>query len=174
MNQSYSCIPKKEGRKAKVLCFVLFILAVAAFVAANYLPAAKGVGQLFAALLLLLFIQITTKFLLTEYCYKWENGTLSISAKQGSRIKNQGGVPVHSRCILLTEGEWKKTKKQYSIESRFSYLQNLSSPRTHYLLCPGKQGYVCLSFEPDDTLLALLREKITPASEAQTQNPENL
>ncbi|MBR7165036.1 MAG: hypothetical protein IKD18_02045 [Clostridia bacterium] len=169
MNQSYSCIPKKEDRKAKVLCFVLFILAVSSFVAASYLPAAKGVGQLFAALLLLLFIQITTKFLLTEYCYHWENDTLYISAKQGGRIKNQGGVPVHSRCILLTAGEWKKTKKQYRIESRFSYLQNLSSPRTHYLLCPGERGYVCLIFEPDETLFTLLKEKIASVQEEQPE-----
>ena len=92
-HEPYTCIPARRGKKETVLCFALLILAALSFFFAARFPAGRAVGQLISVVLLLLFILISSKFLLTEYRYHLEDGTLSISLRQGSRVKQQGSIP---------------------------------------------------------------------------------
>lgn len=156
----YRCTPKKESRPAVILCAGLLLCAFAAFFAASTLPAGRALGQLFAALFLMGFVYLSTKYLLTEYTYLLEGKTLSLSTLQGKRIRNLGGIPVSAKCRLLTKEEWKKEKKSISLKARFSLCQNLFSNKIYVLLCPGEEGFTALFFEPDETLFRLLKERM--------------
>ena len=112
--------------------------------------------------MLLLFVQITTKYLLTDYRYGFEEGCLVLSSRQGKQEKSLGSIPITSESLLLTRKEWeeKKKDKHKRPAKSFSYCQNLFPENPYYLLTPEGDGFVLLVFEPDKPLLALLKKEI--------------
>ncbi|MBE6713480.1 MAG: hypothetical protein E7580_08245 [Ruminococcaceae bacterium] len=159
--RNYLCRPKRKDRQTKILVILLGILALFLFLLSTRFNAAKGVLQLCSALLFLVVVQFTTRFLLTDYRYGLEDGTLFLSSRQGRREKHLGGLPITSETAILSREEWKARKKEFPLSARFSYCQNLAPEQPYYLLAPEEEkGFVLLTFEPDETLLSLLNEEI--------------
>lgn len=159
--KNYVCEPKPNGTKAKVLVFSLGAAAMIFFIFSIRFPEKKAFLQLFSAALLLLVIQISNRFLLSKYRYALEDGYLLLSYRQGPRDKNLGGIPVTAETLILDQDTWKREKHSYPTSSRFSYCQNLYPEKPYYLLAPEeKGGFLLLIFEPDETLLSLLQERI--------------
>ena len=160
MKQPYSCKPKKKEREAKWICIILLILAFTVFFLSDLFDYFRAAGQLSAVVLLFLFVQITTKFLLTEYEYVLEEDTLYLSSRQGKRIKNLGGIPISERCILQQRKKGEGKKNKLPVKKRFSYCQNLFPCNSYELLCYDGEGMISLIFEPDEILAAMLTERI--------------
>ncbi len=159
--KNYLCRPNRCDRVTKILCIALVFSSAISFYLSTLFPAFKAIGQLISVILLLFFVQITTKFLLTEYRYGLEEGSLYLSCRQGKREKNLGFLPITKSTLLLDKDTWQKSGKQYKIRHSFSYCQNLFPKKAYYLLSPEEDGsYALLVFEPDDTLLLLLKELI--------------
>lgn len=158
--KNYLCRPQRRDRHTKILAFSLLLLAFVSFFLSSYLKELKALGQLMAAIFLVIFIQITTRYLLTDYRYALEDGQLLLSSRQGKREKNLGGIPVNEKSILLDRDAWRRDKKKYRLSARFSYCQNLFPQKAVYLLTQEEKGYVLLIFEPDEALLSLLHEQI--------------
>ena len=167
MKEPYLCYPKKNNKAGKVLCLFLILFSAASFFLSVRFPFWKAALQLLSVILLLLFIQITGKYLLTRYRYGYENATLFLSARQGKKEKSYGSLPVTSTLRLLTKEDWKRGKKAFPLSQRVSLCQNLFPENPCYLLAPDGEKFVLLIFEPDETLLTLLREEI--GKMAQTQ-----
>ncbi len=158
--KNYLCRPERKNTKAKVLVFSLFALAILFFIFSIRFPEAKAFLQLFTAALLLLVVQISNRFLLSQYRYALEDGYLILSYRQGPKEKNLGGIPITAETKLLDRATWEREKHNYLASSRFSYCQNLFPDKPYYLLAPEEKGYLLLIFEPNDTLVALLEEQI--------------
>lgn len=158
--KNYCCQPKKNSRKCIVLCIALLVLSAVAFFLSSYMASFRALGQALSVICLLFFIQLTAKFLLTDYFYTLEEDTLCFSTRQGKRTKSLGSVSLADGLRLYTQKEWDEKKKNFSVGRRFSYCQNLFSEKIRYLLLQDGESVVLLAFEPDDTLLSLLKEKI--------------
>ncbi len=158
--KNYFCKPKRSSKKTEAMVYFLAALAMILFLLSIRFPQIKALLQLFSAAILLIVIQISNRFLLTQYRYGLEDGYLLLSTRQGPREKNLGGIPITSQTVILDRKTWEKEKHNYLTSSRFSYCQNLFPEKPYYLLSPEEKGYVLLIFEPDETLLALLKEKI--------------
>ncbi len=165
---SYCCKPQKKTGPAMVLCVVSLALAVILFYLSNLFEAIRAAGQLISVLLLLLFVQITTKFLLCEYCYHYEEESLKITTMQGKRIKTLGTIPISPEAHLFYKEEWKEKKNDFSIQNRFSYCQNLFPEKEFVLLVPGEKGYLLLCFEPDETLVSVLKEQMKKSEKGES------
>ena len=166
MNQNfYVCRPKKQSTPAILFCLCVLICSVVSFYLAVILPALRAFGQFLSVLLILLFVQITTKFLLTEYYYQWENDRLFVTSRVGKKEKNLGSLFVTPECRLIPKKEWKKAlanRECSPSRQRFSYCQNLFAKGAFVLVCPKEaMGEDCaLIFEPDEVLVGLLKGKI--------------
>ena len=159
--KNYLCRPEAKTEKTKVIVFSLGAAAILLFIFSIRFPEVKALLQLFTAALLLLVIQISNRFLLSKYRYGLEEGFLLLSYRQGPKEKNLGGIPITPETKILDRETWEKEKHRYLASSRFSYCQNLFPEKPYYLLAPEeKGGYLLLIFEPDETLLSLLREQI--------------
>lgn len=156
----YQCNPKKQDKKTKILVFFLTLFAFFIFFLSTRFPAVKAWLQLISAALLLIMIQISTRFLFTQYRYGLEDGHLLLSSRQGPREKHLGGIPLSGEVRILDRKAWEEEKKKTPIASRFSYCQNLYPEKPYYLIAPGEQGAVLLVFEPDETLLSMLKKQI--------------
>ncbi len=160
--KNYLCRPQKKDRAAKGVCLALIVGSAIVFYLSTLFIVIKPVFQFLSVMMLLAFIQITTKFLLTEYRYGLEEENLHLSSRQGRREKNLGFLTITKDTLLFDEKTWKKKKKEFKITHRFSYCQNLFSQNKHYLLSPEENGFVLLVFEPDEILVSLLKERILP------------
>ena len=158
--KNYLCRPRREDKKTKILVLALAVLAFILFFLSIRFPVIKALLQLFSAVLLLIVVQLTTRFLLTDYRYELEDGCLLLSSRQGRREKNLGGIPITAETKLFEQAAWKANRSNYKIAATFSYCQNLTPPNPVYLLSPEERGFVLLTFEPDETLLRLLEEEI--------------
>ncbi len=163
--KNYCCQPKKESRNCVILCIALLFLSAAAFFLSTYMAAFRALGQMATVIFLLLFVQLSSKFLLTEYFYTLEENALYLSTRQGKKKKNPGHVPLSADVKLFTKKEWEEKKETFSVRQRFSYCQNLFSENECYLLFPQEETFVLLVFEPDETLRSLLQEKIKEIKE---------
>ncbi len=161
----YVCRPKKQSFSAIVFCLGSLVFAVVSFYLSAILPAFRALGQLLSVVLLLLFVQITTKFILTEYRYQWEDGRLYVMSLLGKKEKGLGSLFVTSDCYLIPKKEWKAARTRGTVppsRQRFSYCQNLFPKDAFVLVCPEEvMGEDCaLIFEPDEILLELLKSVI--------------
>ena len=82
--KNYICRPKKESKKCVILSVaILFMSAVAFFLSAT-MASFRAVGQMISVVFLLLFVQLSSKFLLTDYFYTLEEEKLFLhSYEQG-------------------------------------------------------------------------------------------
>ena len=159
--KNYVCKPKRQDLVTKILCILLIVGSAVSFYLPTLFPAIKAIGQLVSVVLLLVFVQITTKFLLTEYRYALEEGNLYLSTRQGKREKNLGFLPLGEQTFLYNKETFQNAKPKHKISHKFSYCQNLFPKNPHYLMSPEEDGsFVLLVFEPDETLLSLLKEII--------------
>ena len=159
--KNYLCKPEAKTEKTKVLVFSLAAVAILLFIFSIRFPEVKALLQLFTAALLLLVIQISNRFLLSKYRYALEDGYLLLSYRQGPKEKNLGGIPITAGTKILNRADWEQEKHKFLASSRFSYCQNLFPEKPCYLFAPEeKGGYLLLIFEPDETLLSLLKELI--------------
>ena len=165
--KTYLCKPEKQDKATKFLVFALMGIAFFLFFLSVRFTEIKALLQLFTAALLLLVIQITNRFLLTQYRYGFEDGYLLLSSRQGRKEKSLGGIPITAETKLLDRKTWEREQKSIPVSSRFSYCQNLSPKDPYYLLSPEEKGYVLLIFEPDETLLSLLNQQIQTLKGAQ-------
>lgn len=172
MNQSYLCKPQRKKGEMQCICIILLILAVAVFYLSDLFGIFRAAGQLSAVILLLLFVQITTKFLLTEYEYVLEGSTLYLSSRQGKKVKNLGGIPITVNSVLRSCKTKKNETLERSVKKRFSYCQNLFPAGSYELLCHDGEGYVSLTFEPDETLVALIQNQIEEKKKKEGQAEE--
>jgi hypothetical protein len=156
--REYVCIPAQKGKRPLILCIALLVFSVFSFYWGTLFPQGRAVGQLLAVLFLLLFIQLTNKYLLTEYRYEWREGTLTLSKRQGKRIRFLGSIELKEGYLFLSKKEWKETKDRYPLKNRFSYCRNMATGDASVLLCPDGEKYLLLLFEPDATLCQILRE----------------
>lgn len=155
--KTYLCKPKKQNKSTKILVLFMTCLAFFLFFLSIRFPQIKAILQFLTAALILLVIQLSSRFLLTEYRYGFEDGTLLLSSRQGRREHHLGSVAITAKTKLFPKDAWEKEKGKFSVTSRFSYCQNLTPEQPYYLLTPEeKDGYVLLVFEPDETLLNLL------------------
>lgn len=160
MSQNYVLKPKRNSKSCVSLCIGLLILSAVSFYLSEQTALFRAIGQLISVILLLLFIQITTKFLLTEYEYAIEGETVHFSCRQGRKIKQLGSIILSDRCRLMSKKEFAEQKKKLSISYRLSFCQNLFAPEATVLLCPDEKGCVAVCFEPDEVFLNLLKECI--------------
>ena len=154
---SYLCHPKRHNTPEKVICVSLLVTAILSFYFSNLFSSLRALGQGLSAVLLFFFIFFTIKYLLTDYRYAWENGNLILSSRLGRKEKSLGSIPITKDCRLVKKEQWNKGEAKP--KSRFSYCQNLFPPNAFYLVVSDKESYL-LCFEPDETLLALLRSAI--------------
>lgn len=159
MNE-YICNPKQNQKGTVILCVALLFLAACLFGLSMAFPAVRLWGQVFAVILLLTFVQITNKYLLSRQKYVWKDGQLVFYAVTGKKERILGGVSVTTDCYLYPKEKWEKRKQNHHITRRFSYCQNLFGGDEYILLLPERRDFVMISFEPDEGLAALIREKI--------------
>lgn len=157
--KSYFTKPARDDKPARLLCLAGIFGSVLTFYLSSLLPLFKAAGQLVSVLLLLGVVWISTRFLLTDYRYRYEDGVLHLSSRQGKREKHLGSLPLPEGLRIFTKAQWQENKKEYKIKNRFSYCQNLFPKHPYYLLCPEEESYLLLILEPDETLLGLLKEK---------------
>ncbi len=162
-NQQYRCIPQRKGKRTTVLCGALLILSAVAFYASSFMQGFRVVGQLFSVVLLLCFVQLTTRYLLTGYEYILQGSTLSLYQIRGKNAKQMGSVRLTSDCRLFTEEEWEKQKKTYSVKFRLDLSQNLVSEEKRYLLFPAETDFLLVLLEPNAAFLECIREQILQA-----------
>ena len=160
--KNYLCRPQKKDRTTKLLSLALLVGSAIVFYLSTYFSGIKAILQLISVIMLLIFVQITTKFLLTEYRYGLEEENLYLSSRTGKREKNLGYLSITKDTILLDEKAWQEKQKEYKITHRFSYCQNLFAKNKYYLLSPEENGFVLLVFEPDEILVSLLKERMLP------------
>ena len=154
---SYQQKAIRRGKSALILSAALLAGSFAALIAARFLPQGRAVGQLLAVVGLTFFIQVSNRYLFTEYLYQWEDGTLSFYTLKGKKSHPQGGIPLSEGTLLLSRREWKEKKKDYPLSQRFTYCQNPFSKDLQILLVPTeKERYLAVFFEPDDTLKGLI------------------
>lgn len=158
--KNYVCRPKKDNKKCKILSVALLFLSAVSFFLSAYMSSFRAVGQMISVVFLLLFVQLSSKFLLTDYVYTLEEEKLFVSSKQGKRKKDLGYIPLSQSVKLFTKKEWEKKKENITVSQRFSYCQNLFPADESYLLFSQEEKNVLLVFEPDETLLSLLKERI--------------
>ena len=155
--KTYLCKPKNQNKNTKILVLFMTCLAFFLFFLSIRFPQIKAVLQLLTAALILLVIQLSSRFLLTEYRYGFENGSLILSSRQGRREHHLGSVAITAETKLFSKDAWEKEKEKFSVRSRFSYCQNLTPEQPYYLLTPEENGtYILLVFEPDETLVNLI------------------
>ena len=156
---TYCCHPKKDNRKCILLCLALLVSSVVIFFLATRTAAQfRAIGQMLSVILLLLFVQLSNKFLLTEYLYTLEDNMIFFTTRQGKRCKNLGSVSLTENTRFFTKEEWEKEKENITVKQIFSFCQNLSPKNPSYLLIFENGAYTFLAFEPDETLSALLRK----------------
>lgn len=159
--KNYLCRPEMKNAKTRALVFTLAAVALILFIFSIRFPEVKAYLQFFTAAILLLVIQISNRFLLSKYCYALEDGYLLLSYRQGPKEKSLGGIPITGEIQIFDGATWEKEKHKFLTSSRFSYCQNLFPEKPYYLLAPEeKGGFLLLVFEPDETLLSLLKEHI--------------
>lgn len=158
--KNYVCQPKKERKTCIFLCLVLLFLSATAFFLSTYMAAFRALGQTVSVIFLLLFVQLSAKFLLTEYVYTFEGDKFYLSTRQGKKKKDLGHVPLSAEVKLFTKKEWEEKKENFSVKHRFSYCQNLFSKNESYLIFSQEETLSLLVFEPDEKLLSLLKERI--------------
>ncbi len=159
MNE-YICVPEKNQKGTVILCVALLILAALLFGLSMAFSVIRLWGQILAVALLLVFVQITNKYLLSGQKYTWKDGRLIFSAKTGEKERVLGGISVTTDCYLYTKDKWEKHKRNHRITRKFSYRQNLFGGEEYILLLPERRDFVMVSFEPDEVLAAAIREKI--------------
>lgn len=157
---TYLCKPRRNDKKTKILVLFMTVLAFFLFFLSIRFPNLKALLQFFTAALLLVVVQLTTRFLLTDYRYGFENGYLLLSTRQGRREKHLGGIPITAETKIFDRATWSTERCNYVLSASFSYCQNLSPENPFYLISPDEKGYVLLTFEPDETLLRILEEQI--------------
>lgn len=167
MNQKeYRYTPEKRDSGEKLLCFLLLIAALIAFYLSNTFLSFRLAGQVLAVILLFFFIQITTRYLLTQVDYLLQGNDFYIITRQGKKEKRVGSLEITPDCKFFTQKEWEKEKKNHPAGHRFSYCQNLFSAEKHYLICPeGENRFLVLCFEPDSILSKQIKEYIKPSEE---------
>lgn len=103
---SYRCQPRRQGVLSLIFCISLLFFSLACFYLSRYLAGhLRAVGQGLGVVLLILFIQISSRFFLTAYTYTLEDGLLSLSSRAGRRIKNLGSLPVTKDCLLFKKAD---------------------------------------------------------------------
>jgi len=160
---SYRCEGRRQGVLSLIFCISLLFFSLACFFLSRYLAGhLRIVGQGLGVVLLILFVQISSRYFLTAYTYTLEDGLLSLSSRSGRRMKNLGSLPVTRDCLLFKKADWQKKKRDYPLSHRFSYCQNPFPKDSAVLLFPDREkgGYILLEFEPDEVLFSLL-SKIT-------------
>ncbi len=158
--KNYVCMPKKEMKPCAILCVSILFLSAVVFFLSRYMASFRTVGQMIGIAILLLFVQLSSKCFFTSYSYALEGNKLSIFLRQGNRKKNLGYIPLSENVILFTKKEWEEREENPEISQCFSYCQNLFPKNASYLIFPQEGRNVLLIFEPDETLHALLKERI--------------
>ena len=143
--------------KETVFCLLLLAVSLLLYALASFFSSFSLVGKILAVVFLILFIQITNQFLLTDLSYFFQNGNLFLITKQGKKEKRVGSLELDSDCRFFEEKEWKQAKKEYRIQSRFSYCGRLFHENNCYLLCSSPEGQILLRFQPDETMADLIR-----------------
>lgn len=157
--KNYVCRPKKDNKKCVILSAALLFLSAVAFFLSSYTAPFRAVGQMISIIFLLFFVQLSSKFLFTDYIYRLEEETLFLSLGQGKREKNLGYIPISQEVELFSKKEWETKKNDVFVSQCFSYCQNLFPANASYLLFPQEDRKVLLIFEPDEILRSLLGEK---------------
>lgn len=170
--KQYVCRPKKDRAKCIGICIALIVLSAVAFFLSTLLGSFRALGQGVSVVCLLFFVQLSAKYLLTDYLYILEEDTLFIVTRQGKREKSQGGIRLVSGTRLFTADGWEREKSAFPLKQRFSYCQNLSSQALYYLAIPEEDRFVLVALEPDETLLALLQEKIPSPAASSSDSRE--
>ena len=67
--KNYVCRPKKESKKCVILSVAILFLSAVAFFLSATMASFRAVGQMISVVFLLLFVQLSSKFLLTDYFY---------------------------------------------------------------------------------------------------------
>lgn len=158
--QQYRCVPRRKGKRVAVLCGALLIFSAVAFYVSAFLQAFRAAGQLFSVVLLLCFVQLTTRYLLTSYEYILQGGTLSLYQIRGKNSKQMGSVRLTSDCRLFTGAEWEKEKKSYPVKFRLDLSQNPVSEEKRYLLFPAEGDFFLVVIEPNAAFLKCIEKEI--------------
>jgi len=154
--------PDKRSPMDGAVAVISLALALIFSLLASGFPSFKALGNLLTAALLIFFIQITTRFLLTEITYLYHRDNLFVLSRQGKKEKRLGSLEINEACFLFEKDLWMKEKPRFSLSHKISYCHHFFSPQPCYLLCPEPSGnrFVLLVFEPDETLKTILRNKI--------------
>ena len=156
----YECIPRGDKKKTLRLSLVLMISAFLMFLLSHRILFVRALLQLIAVILLFLFIQILIKFLLTEYRYVYERGRLTLFCRQGKKELSPGFIVLESDCVLMDRKSYESRKKELRHCRCYGYCPDPFGKDPHYLLYSEKGGKVLLVFEPDETLVRILRESL--------------
>ncbi len=160
----YTCKPMKKNRSTILLSFALIVFGVLSLAMARHLNP-HIFGQVIGVVLLMGAIQISTKYVLSDYSYFWDGETLTFRITQAKRAKTCACIPLNAACRLFSEDEWKREKNNYRIKTRLSYCQNLSPhPCSYLVFSDEKEDAFLIRFEPDDTLFSLLRNHLEQIS----------
>jgi len=157
----YTCHPVQKKKSLTALCFLCIVLSVVLFYLSGILPALRSTGQFLSALPLILAVQITTKFLLTQQHYHLENNTLFLTATTGKKTRSFGSIPLSKEVRLYTKDRWKDLSDEIFVFQSFSCQQNLFPENLYFLCFPEENRFFVLIFEPDETLCSLLKEIVT-------------
>jgi len=160
--REYTHRPLRKSKGAAVLGIGLLIASVFSLLLSEALGPFRYVGTLLCAVFLFLSVQIISKFVLTEFCYAWKDGILSLYRIFKGQSRLFGRISLReSECVLLmSKKEWKRKKEKTSFQRVFCY-QNLFSPDVCVLWVQKEEASVALFFEPDSTLKEVLSSCIS-------------
>lgn len=147
--------PKRSNKKAFWITLALFIIAAGCFLSSAVLPYA-AVLQLAAIICVTLGIQITQKYLLTDYEYSFSSETddygntattLTVIKLQGRRSTVMCNLGVNHRCRIVADKPIKELEATYGkINFRYDFCVDIK---------PKKAYTVILDFRGDKAALKL-------------------
>lgn len=147
--------PKRSNKRAFWITLALFTVAAAGFLASAVLPY-RALFQIIAVIGVTIGIQLTQKYLLTDYEYSFASNTndygettvtLTVVRKQGKRSTVMCNLNVNPRCRIVDYQPAKKLEERYGrINFRYDFCVDI---------CPKTAYSVILDFRDDKAVLKL-------------------
>lgn len=161
--------PKRGNRNAFWASLILFIIAAGSFLGSAVLPY-KAVLQVIAIICVTLGIQITQKYILTDYEYSFSQSTddygttaltLTVVKIQGRRSTVMCNLNVNSRCSIVEAKPVKELEATYGkINFRYDFCVDMR-PKTAYTVILDFRGdKAALKLQCDDDFAKAFSEAI--------------
>lgn len=152
--------------KTVALCAVSFAVGAALFIL-SMLKIGWSLGEQIGALICFVTgIELTTRYIMTEYTYKLggddDSSTLSVVKKGGSREMTVCNIDASSIVEIRKDGKMGDFEKKYGkIDVRYNYCTNMSPESTALIYFIFNDKKVLLRIETDEPFFDELCRRMT-------------